>query len=1689
MNPGGYINAKSRIPGRTLDRGRRRGLRHAAGIAVSWKCLTRRICCFVLMALLVVTTLPGSMMRSEAKGSLAEGDSVKTIFLYGLDKNGQQMLLAHLSISDMLDYLNDHFDEVGQVHNYSVIDRYPTTVHQEAQGFSVQGFLDYASENSGIEGLSLNYEEEDTVAFWEIDGSDYDEADTYSYNDLYGVARYNFPLLYANYNINTQSIDNADVVWNERQPEEPLLSITAYSQRYILTGAYAQGDSNLEYYFDSMGYLDTAKSMRLMLPMTQDDFENTRSTASSSRWGICNILLDASCLRDTEASGRVAKPVCAVIDGDADPDDAYEAGYSYFKLSCSTEGASIYYNDASVSSYVPTAPYTPGQEIAVKKVNGAAALRVRAVKDGWTDAGIVTVDDQTAGGTDAVPEGVDAWDGISVDTSWYEGHEDDTSYTITTCSELAGLAELINDGTDSAWEEQSVDGRMVTVLDDKQQTVSFQGKTVYLGADLNLAGFEFEVIGDLKGVWQVSSRGYRDLYKDRFYVFDGTFDGCGHTIYGLNPVSLDGSADAGRRGCCGLFGSVENGTVKDLTVRGLVAGSVENGTGAVAGRAVNSSFINCVNYAKVAVNPVASSSIWGNRAGIVGNAVNCTFSGCVNYGEIAEHGRGIGDGTLESCRNYGEVDGIGIGNGTITGCVNYGDVTDMGIGSGTISSCDNRGAVNGSDTSACCGIGSGEITECLNTGAVNGAGIGRGTLRRCVNAGQAVYGLLYTGEVYDSCNVGETSGGSIACGSTGTVYMSNCYTSSTGSVLEGFSSSQVSVGKTVYYPTGATEVGSDPELDVYKVNARLESVMKSSTFVSMLNQAAGAGVFAPDTAGVHGGYPILMWETGVAFDTGKGSAVAAQILRDGEKAVEPEAPVLEGSRFTGWYVDAEETELYDFQSAVEEPLTLYAGWQTIDYAQADPLERVLTWGADPSSSVTVTWRDDSADAGILQYCMIGTVDAPAAASADWEDAVTCRTEEAIRLGSTSAQYWQIPLNGLDDGSTYAYRVYDTVAGAWSDAKTLTTSNPEAESCAFLYMGDVQHLDGTAETEYRDWGTMLKDAYRANPDIAFGLMGGDMVQSGSDASDWSYLLSYGAGVYGSVPMMPTIGNHESNFTSGKAEWYLNLMDLPKNGPEGFKEEFYSFDYAGVHVTVLNSWALSGEQGIYSSSGELLDEAALQTLNEWILSDMTSDAAANADFRVVLLHHPAYSLAVDEVSSRVLEQWVPILEEGAADLVLCGHQHVYTRSYPMYGGEVNPEKGITYIMGNAGQKYYDNANTEYQEKTIFNTSTYQIFRVSDGVLSMETFDRDGNSLDTWSLASRTEKTEPDEPEEPAEPAFAAHSLLLSGQIGVNFYLDLPADSEVDGESALPSDSEAGEDAALQADPETGGSAVDAVAEEYADSYMKFTVNGETVRTGFDPDHKNSDGTLYGFTCRVNSVQMADTITAVFHYGDGQTVEETYSVKEYVDTFRSITETDPDAFDTKTQALITALADYGHYVQPFLAEARGWQIGTDHEKMLEAGEVTAFTEEDEQTAVEALEQFAVRQDPGESAVEAIGCSLVLDTDTSLCFYLKMKSGFSGEVSARLDSGEELAAEKQADGRYRIVVPGIAAHRLGTEQTITVTADGECAINASALSYANLLMKSETYSDGSDGAQAARKTMTALYRYYAAAASYIGQ
>ncbi len=297
---------------------------------------------------------------------------------------------------------------------------------------------------------------------------------------------------------------------------------------------------------------------------------------------------------------------------------------------------------------------------------------------------------------------------------------------------------------------------------------------------------------------------------------------------------------------------------------------------------------------------------------------------------------------------------------------------------------------------------------------------------------------------------------------------------------------------------------------------------------------------------------------------------------------------------------------------------------------------------------------------------------------------------------------------------------------------------------------------------------------------------------------------------------------------------------------------------------------------------------------------------------------------------------------------------------------------------------------------------------------------------------------------EPTFETQNLVLSGQIGVNFFLDLSVLSD----------------------------------EEKANSYMEFTVNGKTTTDSFDSGYKNQTGDYYGFTCNVSSVQMADEITAVFHYGDA-TISKTYSVLDYINTI----EDNAGAYDDTTLALINSIADYGHYAQPFLAANNNWTIGTDHAEMDKFYTSKYSDADDSYTSIKnEVAAFERVSAPVESDIDDITFSLSLNAETLLNVFVTPKEGYAGNLTISVDGlAEDEYTVEFTGSRYKVVIPNISAHKLGQTYTVRiVTENGISIYNVSALSYVYAVLNSESFDS------VAKDAVASIYKYYEATINY---
>ena len=195
--------------------------------------------------------------------------------------------------------------------------------------------------------------------------------------------------------------------------------------------------------------------------------------------------------------------------------------------------------------------------------------------------------------------------------------------------------------------------------DDGNGTYAHAGVTLYLAGDIALTG-----------TW--TPVGSTATYVGDFFA--GTFDGCGHTISGLNVQGSTANQ--------GLFAAINKATIRNLNVSGTVNCGTKNYVGGIVGKVQDGTIENCSFSGSV----TGGGHTGGIAGGLNGNDV--TISGCANLAAVTGTTAGgiLGywkkTASIRDCYNTGSVTGsakaggiVGqLNKGTIENCYSIGDI-------------------------------------------------------------------------------------------------------------------------------------------------------------------------------------------------------------------------------------------------------------------------------------------------------------------------------------------------------------------------------------------------------------------------------------------------------------------------------------------------------------------------------------------------------------------------------------------------------------------------------------------------------------------------------------------------------------------------------------------------------------------------------------------------------------------------------------------------------------------------------------------------------------------------------------------------------------------------------------------------------------------------------------------------------
>ena len=150
------------------------------------------------------------------------------------------------------------------------------------------------------------------------------------------------------------------------------------------------------------------------------------------------------------------------------------------------------------------------------------------------------------------------------------------------------------------------------------------------------------------------------------------------------------------------------------------------------------------------------------------------------------------------------------------------------------------------------------------------------------------------------------------------------------------------------------------------------------------------------------------------------------------------------------------------EDAAQENLATKTGQQTAEEVPENPLQIILSMGAEPGS-LSISWKGDAAGPEALQL-----------------DGVTGEKQRftAVRERILKSDYYRyhVELSGLTQGTEYRYTIGEN---AFSGSFRVPH---ESDVTRFLYLGDVQFQESMEE--YEEWGQMVRRAYREHPELDF-----------------------------------------------------------------------------------------------------------------------------------------------------------------------------------------------------------------------------------------------------------------------------------------------------------------------------------------------------------------------------------------------------------------------------------------------------------------------------------------------------------------------------------------------------------------------------------------------------------------------------
>ena len=307
---------------------------------------------------------------------------------------------------------------------------------------------------------------------------------------------------------------------------------------------------------------------------------------------------------------------------------------------------------------------------------------------------------------------------------------------------------------------------------------------------------------------------------------------------------------------------------------------------------------------------------------------------------------------------------------------------------------------------------------------------------------------------------------------------------------------------------------------------------------------------------------------------------------------------------------------------------------------------------------------------------------------NWNNAKSIDASVTARTDADNLKWniFKAHVLNLKPGATYLYKV-GIEAGGFSEVGKLKIEDEEdkVDGLTFLHLTDSQE---SAKVSYEVWSDVLKAGKSKYPDSSFVAFSGDFTNfsySSVVMKEWIWGLDTASNTLMNMPIAPSSGNHDTYDYAFVDRFDIKWADFDKESDADILSGGNYYYTYGKDVLFVN---LNTNINVYYPESEKQLEWLREVLNQY----------KDCKWKIVQIHKGLMSTGDHSNNYDVIyyrDKLCPIFAKYNVDLVLQGHDHVYTRSasYPFwnYENELNYDYKAYTEAGDVKESYlYDGEN---------------------------------------------------------------------------------------------------------------------------------------------------------------------------------------------------------------------------------------------------------------------------------------------------------------------------------------------------------------------------------------------------------------